>query len=227
MDELIGKSVFDLYTPKSAAYVKEKVFPLFLKRGKISEAEMQAVCKNGTIIDVSLNASAVRDKNGDILKTRSIWRNITAYKKIKDALRDTQNMLKLVLDSIPVSVFRKDGDLRYLGGNKTFLSDAGLGFIEDILPRIFDPFLTLKAKGSGLGLTTCYSIIKRHNGIIEVKSETGRGSTFEICLPASAEPAAPPSENRQVTHRGKGRERGIEYLYKRDGSSTLFQPGYT
>lgn len=92
-------------------------------------------------------------------------------------------------------------------GNYIMLSikDNGIGIHADILPRIFDAFFTLKAKGSGLGLTTCYSIIKRHNGSLEVKSESGKGSTFDIYLPASAEAVVPSTENKHVTHRGSGR----------------------
>ena len=53
--------------------------------------------------------------------------------------------------------------------------------------KIFDPYFTTKQQGSGLGLTTVYSIVKKHSGHIEVESELGRGTTFHIWLPAVAE----------------------------------------
>lgn len=71
-DEIIGKSVFDMYTPKSAVYAREKVSSLFLETGRVSGEEMQVLCKDGSIIDVSLNISAVRDKDGNIIRSRSI-----------------------------------------------------------------------------------------------------------------------------------------------------------
>jgi two-component system, cell cycle sensor histidine kinase and response regulator CckA len=65
--------------------------------------------------------------------------------------------------------------------------DNGSGIPEDQLPRIFDPFFTTKeaGKGSGLGLATAFGIVAQHNGRIEVSSRLGRGTTFEVVLPAS------------------------------------------
>ncbi len=68
---------------------------------------------------------------------------------------------------------------------KISIEDQGTGIPEEHLPKIFDPYFTTKAKGSGLGLTTCYSIIKRHEGLITVESKVGAGTTFYIYLPAS------------------------------------------
>jgi PAS domain S-box-containing protein len=71
---------------------------------------------------------------------------------------------------------------------KISIADTGTGIPERYLPRIFDPFFTTKQKGSGLGLATSYSIVKRHGGIIEVESEPGRGSCFHAFIPAAAGP---------------------------------------
>jgi PAS domain S-box-containing protein len=68
---------------------------------------------------------------------------------------------------------------------KISIVDEGLGITEENLPKIFDPYFTSKRKGSGLGLATTYSIIKRHDGHISVESEQGEGSTFHFYLPAS------------------------------------------
>lgn len=67
--------------------------------------------------------------------------------------------------------------------------DDGAGISPDILPRLFEPFLTTKetGKGVGLGLAISRSILERHNGKIEVQSELGRGTTFTIDLPCEAE----------------------------------------
>jgi PAS domain S-box-containing protein len=65
------------------------------------------------------------------------------------------------------------------------LQDTGLGVPDENLSKIFDPFFTTKSFGTGLGLTTSYSIIKRHFGHIEVKSELGYGTNFSIYLPAT------------------------------------------
>lgn len=68
---------------------------------------------------------------------------------------------------------------------KTSFSDNGTGISQENLQNIFDPFFTTKQKGSGLGLATTYSIIKRHEGDIAVESEIGVGTVFNIYLPAS------------------------------------------
>ncbi|MDT4953528.1 MAG: hypothetical protein QOJ02_1666, partial [Acidobacteriota bacterium] len=65
-------------------------------------------------------------------------------------------------------------------------TDTGLGMTEDVRERIFEPFYTTKgANGTGLGLAVSYGIIERHEGQINVESEAGRGTTFEIDLPAA------------------------------------------
>jgi len=66
------------------------------------------------------------------------------------------------------------------------IKDEGTGIKNKYLERIFDPYFSTKNQGSGLGLATVYSIIKRHEGFVEVKSQWGKGSTFTIYLPASA-----------------------------------------
>ncbi len=70
---------------------------------------------------------------------------------------------------------------------KITVVDEGMGIPEKHLSRIFDPYFTTKQKGSGLGLATVYSIIRKHDGIITVESEVGKGTTFFIYLPVMKE----------------------------------------
>jgi CheY-like chemotaxis protein len=72
---------------------------------------------------------------------------------------------------------------------KLTVSDCGKGIPPSIRQRIFDPFFTTKPKGSGLGLATSYSIIKKHNGHIYLESVLNKGTSFHILLPASTKAA--------------------------------------
>ncbi len=63
------------------------------------------------------------------------------------------------------------------------ISDTGPGIPKSIIDKIFDPFFTTKKAGNGLGLATCHSIVKKHDGSLFVESELGKGTTFHIFLP--------------------------------------------
>jgi len=65
------------------------------------------------------------------------------------------------------------------------IRDTGSGIPASIIQNIFDPYFSTRATGSGLGLATTYSIVKNHEGLITVDSQTGNGTTFMIYLPAS------------------------------------------
>lgn len=67
---------------------------------------------------------------------------------------------------------------------KIIVQDNGDGIPEHILPKIFDPFFTTKSTGSGLGLAMCYSIVRKHSGMISIESEPNRGTAVTIYLPA-------------------------------------------
>jgi two-component system NtrC family sensor kinase len=114
-----------------------------------------------------------------------------------DAAQIEQVLVALVMNSI--DAMPRGGNLwiraRVLPDSDQIeiqVRDDGSGIPPEILPHIFEPFLTTKesGRGVGLGLAISHSIIERHHGRIEVQSEVGRGTTFTIRLPVDGNAAS-------------------------------------
>ncbi|HEY6250076.1 MAG TPA: ATP-binding protein, partial [Candidatus Angelobacter sp.] len=98
------------------------------------------------------------------------------------------------------------------------VADTGIGMDPDTQSRIFEPFFTTKQSGSGLGLSTVYGIVKQSGGHINVESQLGLGSTFNIYLPlvASAKVECQPPEGAKPLH-----QRGTETILLVDDEDEL------
>ena len=123
------------------------------------------------------------------------------------------------------------------------VTDTGTGMTRAVAERIFEPFFTTKAeRGSGLGLSTVYGIVKQSQGWITIESEPGRGTTFEVFIPSSertsapevvrvSRPSLPPSdatillvEDNELVRRGTRRvleSKGYRVIAAEDGQIAL------
>ncbi|WP_134702045.1 PAS domain-containing sensor histidine kinase [Ammoniphilus sp. YIM 78166] len=93
------------------------------------------------------------------------------------------NLMKNAIEAMP-----ENGTIRIRGfreENQCVLQviDEGCGIPNELIPRLGEPFYTLKDKGTGLGLTVCYKIIKEHKGTIEINSHVGEGTIVTIKFP--------------------------------------------
>ncbi|MBI5683235.1 MAG: PAS domain S-box protein [Deltaproteobacteria bacterium] len=99
-----------------------------------------------------------------------------------------QALLNLIMNGAEAIDNRESGKISIISRQDKdsihiIVSDNGCGIPENDLEEIFNPFFTLKPKGTGLGLTVVNNIIKAHGGIITLESSIGKGTTFDIALP--------------------------------------------
>jgi len=149
---------------------KKPASPKFIDVNKSIETSInflryETMCKAASIVkNLSPDLPMIPDFGFD-----SVFSNI--FKNSMDALNEK--------GSISVSTALDNGFV------KISIRDTGCGISKNNIERIFEPFFTTKAmgKGSGLGLSICYDIVKRYNGKIDVSSEPNKGSIFTVYIP--------------------------------------------
>jgi CheY-like chemotaxis protein len=121
------------------------------------------------------------------------------------AMHDKGGTLIVGLNDVRISKSRKIDDSTLLPGNyiRLEVSDTGCGISDDIKGKIFEPYFTTKGhgEGTGLGLSVVFGIVESHCGCINVQSEKGKGTTFQIYLPIidrKAGKALHPDEQEEV-----------------------------
>ena len=127
---------------------------------------------------------------------------VNAWQAMPDGGRLTIETENCQLDTKSVHPFGLNPG-RYV---KAKIRDTGIGMNEAILPKIFNPFFTTKerGRGTGLGLSSAYGIIKNHRGFIKAASRIGEGSVFTVYLPATTETVQSETETMLEPLRGAG-----------------------
>lgn len=141
-----------------------------------------------------INVNKSIDSSIDLLRYQVLTKSIDIVRNFSSGLPKIpdygiesvfSNIFKNSLDAIDekgrisVSTERQDGFI------KISFSDTGSGISQEDMPMLFEPFFTTKpaGKGSGLGLSICYDIVRRYNGSIDVSSELNKGSSFTVQIP--------------------------------------------
>jgi len=129
---------------------------------------------------------------------------------MRDKNENPGGTLSITLDNFNVDSFFIQSHPEFKIGMywKMSISDTGIGIPKSIISNIFNPFFTTKDKGvgTGLGLSMVYNIIKQHHGFVDLYSEVGVGSTFNIFLPIIEPDTVEQIENKQeyIIPKGEG-----------------------
>ena len=109
----------------------------------------------------------------------------------RDAMMPLGGRLTIATERVTIDERTARLNLDARPGNfvRLVVEDDGCGMDATMLQHIFEPFFTTKEMGTGLGLATVYGIVKQHHGWIEVRSDPGKGSAFQVYLPEARRPA--------------------------------------
>jgi signal transduction histidine kinase len=149
--------------------------PMSLKRGPIAVV---------ALLDEVLGLVESEARGAGIAVVREIPAGLPVLHADRDRVK--QVLLNLVLNAI--QAMPSGGTLEIgaaaAGGTLTIsVADTGSGIAPDVLPKVFEPYVTTKAKGLGLGLVIARRIVEAHGGSIEARSEPGRRTSFRFALP--------------------------------------------
>ena len=173
-----------------------------LNPGSIIE-EVEKIIQETFPDDITVRTTVADDLDaimGDATQIQQVLMNLSV--NARDAMPDggtlTVNAENITLSA---SDARRNIDADPGPYVRITVSDTGTGIPDDAIDKIFEPFFSTKpeGEGTGLGLSTAYSIVKSHNGFIDVRSEADEGTTFRIFLPVT-------TKSRNATADGAGDE---------------------
>lgn len=133
-EQLIGFRFLGLIPENDWAGVRSHVNHLIQTRKPVTYSH-KVISPSGEIRWQQWTDSIILNDDGHIVELQSVGRDITEGKQMEEALRDSHNLLRTVLDTIPIRIFWKDTNLRYLGCNQPFAVDAGVHVSDEIIGK--------------------------------------------------------------------------------------------
>jgi signal transduction histidine kinase len=162
----------------------------------VADAVVSALSNYARMPSPELLPVPVRSCIDEVLADVSLPADATVSNTLPDDLPDMlgdRGQLKIVFSNLvrnALEAMPKGGELRISataagGGLEVAVADTGPGIAADVLVRIMEPLFTTKAKGLGLGLALCRSIVEKHQGTLKASSVPGEGATFTVTLRAA------------------------------------------
>jgi PAS domain S-box-containing protein len=162
-----------------------------LNFSRTGAAEFQPVSLN-QVMEETLSLLAHPLRTGRVQVIRNLSPDVPAVLGSSNRLQQVfLNLFLNARDAMPSGGMLEVRSLAYNGTVEVEVTDTGAGISRENLAKIFDPFFTTKAssRGTGLGLSVSYGIIKEHAGKIEVRSTPGKGTSFRLEFPAATRKA--------------------------------------
>ena len=157
--------------------------------GNVFVGELSVEPNHSTVKDLVIEAlSRVNVPSNIKLKNKALDETelIVDFDKISNVFtKIIDNAVEAIGDSGSIRIWSTKEDRAI----NVFVSDSGSGIPRSILPKIFSPLVTSKAKGMGMSLATCKRILEAHGGKISFETEEGKGTTFVVMLPIKTDVA--------------------------------------
>ncbi|MFD2443047.1 ATP-binding protein [Bacillus sp. CGMCC 1.16607] len=189
------KGFVQLYKKEEHSNVFTDLILSELERIETITSELLSLGKPQAIQLNRTNLREMVENTVELLSPQALLNNIRFNLEIEESaffIIGEKNQLKQVLLNIlknALESMNKDGEIQLKLRKNTeaeciiSIQDQGCGVPEELLPRLGEPFYTLKEKGTGLGLMICHKIIKQHHGSITYQSKINEGTLVEIRLP--------------------------------------------
>lgn len=133
--EIVGMTEFDLlWTPEEAKYLSDIDTQTLASDQAHYNLEIKTI-HNGQACCLRMTRLPLHDRDGEVIGLLGVIENITEQKDTEKALRESQEMLQLVMDNIPHAIFWKNRDYVIMGGNRNFFIDAGDGTPESVMGK--------------------------------------------------------------------------------------------
>ena len=171
------------YHPACCAQAQQ-AFQTFVSIGEVHDVELQVLCRDGSILDVSLSATAVRDAAGKVVRSRSVWRDITArkraiaeQKRLDAQIRASEVRFATIFHSSPVTLH-----LTRIATGEIIMTPAEIAALFRPFAQL-DNTLARRREGLGIGLAYVYKMAELLGGSVAVASRPEGGSRFTVTLP--------------------------------------------